>query len=303
MALKHIKNKIKSTQRTSKVTKAMEAVSAVKMRKSQERAIGGRPYAEAAFRVLQNIARSVDVKHHTFLRPGEGSHDCVVVITSDKGLAGSLNSAVLKEATALVRDLPRENIELICFGKKAYEHFDRRGYTIPRHFINVSDDVDLSDVAEVVDFVTEQFKVGKYKTVRIVFQQFKSTFEQEAISRQVLPIDKDEVRLMIDDIVPKHGKYSEEVKHESMIIYTAEQGRKKLFDTVFVMLVEIMVYHALLESKASEHSARMVAMKNATDKAKDVTRALTLLYNKERQSVITAEVSEITGGIEAMKNT
>ena len=118
----------------------------------------------------------------------------------------------------------------------------------------------------------------------------------------MLPVDKDEIRNMIDSIVPKRGKYSEEVKHESMIIYTAEQGRKLLFDSVFVMLVEIMIYHALLESKASEHSARMVAMKNATDKAKDVTKALTLLYNKKRQSVITAEVSEITGGIEAMRN-
>jgi len=302
MALKHIKNKIKSTGRTSKVTKAMEAVSAVKMRKSQERALSGRPYAEAAFRVLQNIARSVDVQHHTFMKPDEGSHECVIVITSDKGLAGSLNSAVLKEATNILKKNPKDSVELICFGKKAYEHFLRRGYTIPRHYLNLTDDVDITDVEEVVDFVATHFKEGKYKTVRIVFQHFTSTFEQNAIVRKVLPIDKDEVRLMIDDIVPKQGKFAEVVKHEPMIIYTAEQGRGLLFDSVFIMLVRIMVYHALLESKASEHSARMVAMKNATDKAKEVMKALTLLYNKERQSVITAEVSEITGGIEALKN-
>lgn len=302
MALKHIKNKIKSTERTSKVTKAMEAVSAVKMRKSQERALGGRPYAEAAFRVLQNIARSVDIKHHTFMTPGEGSHDCVIVITSDKGLAGSLNSAILKEATAILRDVPKDSVDLVCFGKKSYDHFLRRGYNIPKHYINISDDVDINAVEEAVEYITTQFKEGKYKSVRIVFQNFISTFEQNAVVRQVLPIDKEQVRQMIDDIVPKKGKYAEEVKHESMIIYTAEPSRKRLYDLVFVMLVEIMVYHALLESKASEHSARMVAMKNATDKAKEVTKALTLLFNKERQSMITAEVSEITGGIEAMRN-
>lgn len=302
MALKHIKNKIKSTQRTSKVTKAMEAVSAVKMRKSQERALFGRPYAEAAFRVLQNIARSVDVKYHTFVKPNGGSHDCVVVITSDKGLAGNLNSAVLKEATAAFCELPKDEVELVCFGKKSYEHFLRRGYSIPKHYLNISDEVVISDVEEVVDFITTQFKDGKYRTVRIVFQQFMSTFEQKAVVRQALPVDRDNVRLMIDDIVPKRGKYAEEVKHEPAIIYTAEQGRKQLYEAVFIMIVEIMMYHALLESKASEHSARMVAMKNATDKAKDVTKSLTLLYNKERQSVITAEVSEITGGIEAMRS-
>lgn len=303
MALKTIKNKIKSIQRTSKVTKAMEAVSAVKMRKSQEKAISGRSYAEAAFRILENISKSIDVQSHSFLQSEEGSHDCIIVITSDKGLAGSLNSAVLKEATALIQKEKQGNIELICFGKKAYEHFLRRGYTIPQHFINVRDEIDIEEVAQVVAFVTEQFKLNKYKTVRVVYQQFKSTFEQKATARQVLPIDTETVRHMIRDILPKHGKYSEVQAPQKSVAYTIEQSYEKLFDSIFTKLVEIMLYHAILESKASEHSARMVAMKNATDKAKEVQKTLTLLYNKERQSVITAEVSEITGGIEAMKNT
>ncbi len=301
MALKQIKNKIKATQRTSKVTKAMEAVSAVKMRKSQERALKGRPYAEASLRILENISRSLDVKHHSFIRGGNGSHDCVIVVTADKGLAGSLNSNILKEATAHVAKGQKETTEVICFGKKAYEYFLRRKFTIPMHFLNVSDEVSVGDMEEVVAFLVDMFKTGKYKNVYVVYQNFKSTFEQRAVVRQILPIDTDTVRTMIEDILPKQGKYAEKPEHGFSSVYTIEQNYETLFDSIFGSLIEIMLYHALLESKASEHSARMVAMKNATDKARDVSRILTLAYNKERQSVITAEVSEITGGIEAMK--
>ena len=302
MALKLIKNKIKSTERTSKVTKAMEAVSAVKMRKSQERALKGRPFAEASLRILENISHSLDIQHHSFLTSDVGTHDCLVVVTADKGLAGSLNSAVLKEATLFLSTREKDSVEIVCFGKKAYEFFLRRGYTVPQHYINMSDDVNVSDMEEVVSFLTSEFKNGKYKNVHLIYQHFKSTFEQNATTRQVLPINYDDVRLMIRDILPKHGKYSDRTKIKFSAVYTIEQNYETLFDSIFISLVEIMLYHALLESKASEHSARMVAMKNATDKAKDVTKILTLKYNKERQSVITAEVSEITGGIEAMKN-
>lgn len=301
MALKQIKNQIKSTQRTSKVTKAMEAVSAVKMRKSQERALRGRPFAEAALRILENISHSLDVKHHFFLRERKGTHHCLIVITADKGLAGSLNSAILKEAVSYLSTREKSEVEIICFGKKAYEFFLRRGYTIPRHYLNVGDDVSIEDMERVVDYIATSFKVGHYRTVRIVYQNFVSTFEQRAIVRRILPIETKEVRTMIEDILPKHGKFAEKSDHKFSPVYTIEQNYETLFDSVFRSLVEVMLYHALLESKASEHSARMVAMKNATDKAKDVTRILTLKFNKERQSVITAEVSEITGGIEAMK--
>lgn len=303
MALKTIKNKIKSIQRTSKVTKAMEAVSAVKMRKSQEKAMNGRSYAQAALRILDNISQSLDVQNHHFFKEDQGTHDCVIVITSDKGLAGSLNSAVLKEATNIVKNIPKDNVELLCFGKKAYEHFLRREYSIPKHYINVADEVEIGDMEEVVSFVTDAFRDGKYKNVYVVYQNFVSTFEQRAVKRQILPIKTDEVRTMIEDILPRHGKYSSERDVKTGGVYTIEQSYETLFDSIFRTLVEIMLYHALLESKASEHSARMVAMKNATDKAKEVTKSLTLLYNKARQSVITREVSEITGGIEAMKNT
>jgi F-type H+-transporting ATPase subunit gamma len=301
MALKQIKNKIKSTLRTSKVTKAMEAVSAVKMRKSQERAFKGRPYAEAALRILERVSHTLDAKRHPlFARHTEGKR-AIIVITSDKGLAGSLNTAVLKEANLLVNSYPDRNVELICFGKKSYEHFSRRGYSVPLHYLNVKDEVELPDMDEVVTYVTKRFSTKEYQSVHIVYQSFLSTFEQNAEVRQLLPLDSKPLQDIVMGIVPKHGKYSDLAQEVKPVAYKVEPTIRAVYNKVFPMLISIMVYHALLESKASEHSARMVAMKNATDKAKEVTHILTLAFNKKRQSVITAEVSEITGGIEAMK--
>ncbi len=302
MALKHVKNKIIATKKTAKVTKAMEAVSAVKMRKSQERALGGRPFAEAALRILRNIAGSTDAQANQLFKGNRGTKQCVIVVTSDKGLAGSLNSSVLKEASLVIAREAKENTDIICFGRKAYEHYTHRGYAIPKHYINVQDDVQIADMQEVTEYVTRMFKEGVYKEVTVVFQNFVSTFEQKARVHQVLPIDMHEVSKLIKHILPKKGKYSEEeVSEVKSAVYTTEESPEVLFDSVFQSIVEIMLYHAFLESKASEHSARMVAMKNATDKAKEFTKSLTLLYNKERQAAITAEVSEISGGMEAMK--
>lgn len=301
MSLKAIKNKIKSTIRTSKVTKAMEAVSAVKMRKAQERALDGRPYAEAALRILERVSHTNDAHHHPLMREHTEGKIAVVVVTSDKGLAGSLNTAVLKETYSLLQSLPKDSVELICFGKKSYEHFMRRGYAVPLHYLNVKDDITLSDMESVVEHIMTSFIDQHYRTVHIVYQSFVSTFEQNAVSRQILPLKTETLQDIVMGIVPKHGKYST-LQHEMKAqAYTVEPTLSAVYKTIFPMLIKIMVYHALLESKASEHSARMVAMKNATDKAKEVTHTLTLLFNKERQAVITAEVSEITGGIEAMK--
>lgn len=301
MALKQIKNKIKSTVRTSKVTKAMEAVSAVKMRKSQERALDGRPYAQAALRILERVSYTHDARKHPLFAEREHGKFCVIVVTSDKGLAGSLNSAVIKEATAIVKVYPQRNVDLICFGKKSYEHFKRRGYTVPLHYLNVRDDVEVNDMEEVVKFITTEFTNGTYRRVRIVYQSFISTFEQCAVARQILPLKNIAIKEIVDEIIPKRGKYSEVPTPAPVPSYTIEPTLGSVYRVIFPMLIKVMIYHALIESKASEHSARMVAMKNATDKAGEVIKVLTLAYNKKRQSVITAEVSEITGGIEAMK--
>ncbi len=300
MALKQIKNKIVSTLKTGKVTKAMEAVSAVKMRKSQQKALTGRPYVHAAMRILTRLSESQEGLSHPFaLKRAEGKQ-LLVVVTSDKGLAGSVNSAVLKKAEEILALHP--DADAICVGRKAVEFMNREKKTVLAQYTNVHDDVTLNDVDAMTQQVITAFESGAYAQVHVLYQNFVSTFEQAPTVRQILPLDPAEIHYIMTGIKPKTGKWSDdEAVRDSQILYTVEPSSGEVLDALIPSLIKIMLYHALIESKACEHSARMVAMKNATDKSKELAKALTLQFNKQRQAAITAEVSEITGGMEAMK--
>jgi F-type H+-transporting ATPase subunit gamma len=301
MALKQIKNKIISTKKTGKVTKAMESVSAVKMRKSQARAFESRPYVHAAMRILSRLATSNDVLQHPLSLPRTSPKKLVIIVTSDKGLAGSVNSAVLKKFTSTWGLNPQ--VEVVAIGRKALEFANREKLKVVADYTNVSDDVTLPDVYEMADIVMKSYTAtGDYGGVEIIYQNFISTFEQEPTRRQILPLDPAEVHFIMRGIKPKTGKFSDHLEGpDSVMHYEIEPNASAVLDVLIPQLVQILIFHALMESKASEHSARMVAMKNATDKSKEVTKALTLVFNKARQAAITAEVSEITGGMEALK--
>lgn len=301
MALKQIKNQIVATKKTGQVTKAMESVSAVKMRKSQERALVGRPYIRAALRILARVAATQDGLSHSLAQTSTGEKTLVVVVTSDKGLAGSVNSAVLKKVEQLIASSTTP-IEAICIGRKAVEAMRRSGLTVLGEYQNLSDEITLEEVHEVASTLVDAYQTTHYQKVVVIYQNFLSTFEQEPTMRQVLPIDPAELHFMRQGIIPKKGHFSGVAEEADVYTdYKVEPNAEAVLNTLIPQLVQIMVYHAILESKACEHSARMVAMKNATDKSKEVAKALTLVFNKARQAAITAEVSEITGGIEAMK--
>ena len=301
MALKQIKSKIRATDRTRKVTKAMEAVSAVKMRKGQERALLGRTYAATALKILSRVAGSQSAKTHPLAVQRSGSRTLIFLITSDKGLAGSLNSAVIKEALKVIENIPKESVSFVCLGKRGYEFFEKRGYRVLAHRVNMSDVVLLEDMTELTAIAIEQYVIENTDRVLLTYQNFKSTFEQEPVMRQIFPLDTEALEEAVKGITPTYGKYYQiENEKNTPVTYTIEPSEEVVIGELFPRLASILVYHALTESKASEHSARMVAMKNATDKAKDVSRLLNLKYNKARQAAITREVSEITGGIEAM---
>lgn len=303
MALKQVKNKIVSTLKTGKVTKAMESVSAVKMRKSQEKALEGRPYVHATLKILARLARSQDGLRHPLAQSRSADKRLLIIVTSDKGLAGSVNSAVLKRVEEALETADTSTYEAICIGRKAVEFANRNNLPVIHEYTNVSDNVVLDDVYDITAVALERFAAGEYNHVHVIYQNFLSTFEQLPTKRQVLPLDPAEIEYIMEGIAPKAGKYSEANPEtpDKLVDYTVEPSAEAVLDTLIPQLVQIMIYHALIESKACEHSARMVAMKNATDKSKEVAKALTLVYNKERQAAITAEVSEITGGIEAMK--
>lgn len=302
MALKDIKTKIKSVDRTRKVTKAMETVSAVKMRKSQLRAISGRSYAVAAVSILRRMSASLYAMSHPLTAKREVSRAAFVVVTSDKGLCGVLNAAVLRETNRAIKatGLPKESISIYAFGKKAAEFFERRGYKLRLRFDNISDDVSIEDLKEAVESVTSSFAAQEYDSVSIHYTSFKSTFEQNPVSRDLLPLSVDTIQEVVKEILPQQGAFAEEETHEVPSFYTVEPSPEIVLETLVPRLVGIVFYHALLESKASEHSARMVAMKNASDKSRDLSKELNRTYNKARQALITREVSEIVGGIEAM---
>ncbi|MES2135134.1 MAG: ATP synthase F1 subunit gamma [Patescibacteria group bacterium] len=302
MSLKDIKLKIKSVDRTRKVTKAMESVSAVKMRKSQVRAITSRPYASSALSILERMSVSLaSLKHPlTVVRPVKRA--AIVVVTSDKGLCGILNAAVVKTAYTLAEslELPREAISIYAFGRKGAEFFDRRGYQILGKFENVFDDVSVADLALVSADIARAFLNTEFDRVDVVYTNFKSTFEQSAIAHKVLPLSIETVSEIVTGIVPVKGKFAVAERLKGPAFYTAEPSQEVVVDALIPRLVSVLFFHALLESKASEHSARMVAMKNASDKSRDLSKLLTRKYNKARQALITREVSEIVGGIEAM---
>jgi F-type H+-transporting ATPase subunit gamma len=302
--LKNIKIKIQSVNKTRKVTRAMEAVSAVKMRKSQDRALSSRPYASAALSVLARISGSGDLSHHALMHPQEGK-TAVFLITSDKGLAGALNSSVLRAAEKALaeRGLSKTNTVMLCIGRRGADYFANRGYDIRVREENMSDDISDTELQLLTNTLLELHRDGVIGTAIAVYTNFLSTFEQRAVVRDILPLTKSLIEDMVRGIAPTKGRYSytPPAHIEAPATYLVEPSADAVLKTLLPKLVNVAVFHALMESKASEHSARMVAMKNATDKAKEVAKDLNLEYNKARQAAITREVSEITSGIEAMR--
>lgn len=300
MALKDIKNQISAKKRTNKVTRAMEAVSAAKMRKTQTAAIAGRPYARAALSVLARLSGSGDVSRHPLSSARAVKKTALVVITSDKGLAGALNSGVVKEAVRFLAARRAEDVVVYAYGKKGEEYFRRRGYAIASASPNKADDVPLSVMENLSRQLSEGFLSGAFDEAVAVYSNFRSTFEQTPALRKLLPLSLPAVTELVRGIIPEKGKYSEAPAPVSPPAYTVEPSAAEVLDALLPRLVAISLYHMLLEAKASEHSARMVAMKNASDKSEEMAGLLTRKYNKVRQAAITREVSEIVGGREAL---
>jgi len=300
MALKDIKAKIQSTERTHKVTRAMEAVSAVKMRKTQQAAFADRPYARAALSILARLSSSADLARHPLTETREVKRTALVVITSDKGLAGALNSGVIQVTHKFLAAKAKDTVEIFAVGRKGEDFFRRRDFTIMKTVPNKNDDVDLSAMELLSQELSEGFLEENYDEVVVAYSNFKSTFEQIPTLRTLLPLSVIELEKLVADIPPEKGKFSEAQKIESAPVYTVEPSGEEVLGALVPQLVAVSLYHMLLEAKASEHSARMVAMKNASDKSKEVAHDLTRLFNKIRQAAITREVSEIVSGREAL---
>lgn len=278
----------------------MEAVSAVKMRKTQETALAGRSYARAALSILTRLSQSSDLSEHPLLEQRDIRRIALVIITSDKGLAGALNSSVLKAASEALKAYRDDAVTVYSIGKKGEDYFARRGYTVARAFENKHDAIDIALTQELSEIVTGLYKEGAYDAVFVAYSNFHSTFEQTPTVHQLLPLSVERLKILVGDIVPHKGRFSDLRLPQGAPVYTIEPNAEEVLSALIPRLVGISLYHMLLESKASEHSARMVAMKSASDKSKEVAQALTRTYNKVRQAAITREVSEIVSGREAL---
>ncbi|OGG77228.1 ATP synthase F1 subunit gamma [Candidatus Kaiserbacteria bacterium RIFCSPLOWO2_01_FULL_54_24] len=302
--LKQIKTKIVAMKKSQTVTKAMEAVSAAKMRKSQQTALNGRAYARAAASVLSRVAGSRELLSHPLARPNtaSGKRALYIVITSDKGLAGALNSGVLKAAARDIAEAGHapKDAAIIAVGRKAHDYFAARGYPVEGFYPNTTE-VTGETVRTIVDTAAARFMSGEYKVVKIAYQNFISTFEQRPTLRTVFPLSLADLERVVGDITPAKGAFAAgQTSDVRPSTYTLEPSQEEVLGVILPMLASVIVYHALLESQASEHSARMVAMKSASDKAAEKQDELTLVFNKARQAAITREVSEIIGGMEAL---
>lgn len=276
----------------------------MKMRKSQESALRARPYALHALKILQGISGSVDWAGEPLAEKRTVRNTCFVVVTSDRGLAGSLNSSVLKEFSKFVKknNLEKNMCSIVSIGKRGREYFSKRGFTVIEHHEQWGDFVDFQKVEPLVGSVQSGFLRGEYDQVFIIYTNFISTLRQEVCVRKVLPVTFEGVREIVESIIPETGKYAHSTKEENIqtAVYEFEPNAKDVLSALVPVLLKIQIYHSILEANASEHSARMIAMKNASDNAKKILKDLRLSYNKARQGAITREVSEIVGGMEAL---
>lgn len=280
-----LKQRIRSVKNTKQITKAMQMVAASKMRRAQETTKSSAPYSLAARQLLTSIGHHASVKDHILFTVRPVKARLLIVIASDKGLAGAYNSNVMKLYTEQLKSDERDGIEsqTITIGRKAVQFASRiKRVNIVGSYEDLSDKSDGQQLRAVLDTARNKFVSGLVDAVDLIFTEFVSSIRQETRMIRVLPAGF-------------------EPNHENLIIDAIyEPGTDEVLDVVAYRLVESQIYQALLEARASEHSMRMLAMKNATDNAMELIDDLTLAMNKSRQGAITQELAEISGGVEAL---
>ncbi len=285
---KEIRGKIKSVENTKKITKAMEMVAASKMRKAQERMRSARPYADKIRNIAANLATANPEYTHPFLVKQDTAKTVgFIVVTTDKGLCGGLNTNALRLVTTKVRDLESKGnkIEAVAIGNKGLGFLNRIGAKVVSHAIQLGDTPHLDKLIGPVKVLLDAYQEGKLDAVYLVYTKFINTMKQEPMLEQLLPLAGE--RMQADK-----GHHSWD--------YLYEPEAQTVIDELLVRYVEALVYQAVAENLASEQSARMVAMKSASDNAGSVIGELKLIYNKTRQAAITKELSEIVAGAAAV---
>jgi len=285
---REIRTKIKSVQNTRKITKAMEMVAASKMRKAQERMRAARPYAERVRSLAANLSHATpEYKHPFMIANAEAKVAGFIVVTTDKGLCGGLNTNVLRATTVKLKELESQGVraEAVAIGNKGLGFLNRIGAKVVSHATHLGDRPLLEKLIGPVKVLLDAYAAGQLNAVYLCYTRFINTMRQEPVIQQLLPLSDEQMS-------------KDEGKHGWDYIY--EPDAKVVIDELLVRYIEALVYQATAENMASEQSARMVAMKSATDNAGSVIGELKLVYNKTRQAAITKELSEIVAGAAAV---
>ena len=284
---KEIRGKIKSVENTKKITKAMEMVAASKMRKAQERMLAARPYSEKIRNIAAHLGEANPEYVHPFMQVNDAKKVGVIVVTTDKGLCGGMNTNVLRIVTNKLREMQDAGIatEAVAIGGKGMGFLNRVGAKVVSHATGLGDTPHLDKLIGPVKVLLDQYAEGKLSAVYLAYTKFINTMKQESVVEQLLPLSSEQMQ-------------AEKTEHGWDYIY--EPDAQSVIDELLVRYVESLIYQAVAENMASEQSARMVAMKAATDNAGSVIGELKLVYNKTRQAAITKELSEIVAGAAAV---
>ena len=289
---KEIRGKIKSVENTKKIPKAMEMVAASKMRKAQDRMRAARPYAEKVRNIAINLGQAHPDYVHPFMQINEASAAGLIVVTTDKGLCGGLNTNVMRLITGKLRELQGEGVavQTVAIGNKGLGFLNRIGAPVVAQVTQLGDTPHLEKLIGPVKVLLDQYAAGELQTVHIAYTRFINTMKQEAVIEQLLPLSAERMQQQARESNARNINWD----------YIYEPDAQSVIDDLLVRYVEALVYQSVAENMASEQSARMVAMKAATDNAGNVINELKLVYNKTRQAAITTELTEIVAGAAAV---
>ena len=291
--MKEIRGKIKSVQNTRKITKAMEMVAASKMRRAQERMRAARPYADKVRDIAAHMSRANPEYRHPFMVSNEGAKTAgIILVTTDKGLCGGMNTNVLRASVQKFKELEAQGktIEATAIGTKGLGFLNRLRAKVVSNVVHLGDTPHLEKLIGAVKVQLDMYSEGRISAVYLAYTRFVNTMKQEPVIEQLLPLSADQFERKDEDGTTPSTQWD----------YIYEPDAQAVVDELLVRYVEALVYQAVAENMASEQSARMVAMKAASDNAKTVIGELQLVYNKSRQAAITKELSEIVGGAAAV---
>ncbi len=304
LATRDIKRRIKSVQNTKKITKAMEMVAAAKMRKAVAKVLATRSYADLAWETVLHLVKKVNTTEHPFFQTEEKNKKndrmAVILVSTNRGLCGSFNVQLLDKVTDFIKtyNFSHELIDIISCGTKGRDEARRKKLNLVADFHKEDITQDSMEIRPVAHMVIKEFLANKYKRVFVAYTDYFSALKQNPHIKQLLPIVP-EIDENLGHIL--HDKTNlDNININTFAEFIFEPSMSEILDAFLPRLIEIQIYQAFLESEASEHSARMLAMRNASDAAKDMINDLTLAYNKARQASITSEIAEISAGAAAL---